>query len=319
MANLYQRAVSSTRFQKLDLIKRSQLEVRVRKDLKYESNNTNDVLPRRKEDLLNFIHYVVQIFKSYIKLHQEYNYMEEQYYNFTNKISQKNFNRMILDPNLPKKISRKMIKEDKIVGKMSKAFKPENYYKIPLTFTKKKYLQTLQEALKNRLLLADTVKTRVTNDFSDNEMIVTRKNQNLFMRILSGTLYKNNVDTKKNVKRKRNESKDLRIFDDENELEDIENWDLQKMGTKIKEKVSNQRLYRKIEDFQETFYHTIFQDLKKKAIAGNNWSGSNVLILPKGKNVLEKIFRSLNKKFNFENFEINKTKVNILLFFWKIS
>ena len=88
------------------------------------------------------------------------------------------------------------------------------------------------------------------------------------------------------------------------------------MSTKIQEKVTNQRLYRKIEDFQETFYHTIFQDLKKKAIAGNNWSGSNVLIIPKRKKVLEKMFNSLNTRFNFENFAINKTKVNIYLFYF---
>ena len=47
VAKFYQRAKSMKNFNKFDLIKRSQLEVRVKKELKYESNNMNDVLPKR--------------------------------------------------------------------------------------------------------------------------------------------------------------------------------------------------------------------------------------------------------------------------------
>ena len=47
VVNFYQRVRTSTKFSKLDLIKRSQLETRVKKEVKYESNSTNDVLPKR--------------------------------------------------------------------------------------------------------------------------------------------------------------------------------------------------------------------------------------------------------------------------------
>lgn len=45
--NFYQRARSSRNISKLELIKRSQLEVRVKHELVYESSNLGDVLPKR--------------------------------------------------------------------------------------------------------------------------------------------------------------------------------------------------------------------------------------------------------------------------------
>lgn len=45
--NFYQKATSNKNKTQLELVKRSQLEVRVRKELNYESSNMNDVLPKR--------------------------------------------------------------------------------------------------------------------------------------------------------------------------------------------------------------------------------------------------------------------------------
>ena len=304
----------NTRFKRFDLIKHSQLEVRVKKELKYENSNMNDVLPKRKEDLLNFIYYIVQLFKYNTKLHQDFNLEDPHHYVFQNKISSQYFQYLFVD-----KIPKKLFKEEELLenvlfSNMSKIFKRDNFYRLPLYNDTRKYRKNLQEAIQNRRKLSETRKLRVTEDFSNNELIVTRKNQNILMKILSGNLYKNSdeiMENRKNLRKNKVKNKDLRLFHDECDLEDLEIWDYEKFQAKINAKINNQYFYRKIEDFQENFYQMIFQDLKNKAIKGNNWSGANVLIIPKRQKTLEKIFKSLNSKFNFENF--NKTKVLYIL------
>lgn len=59
--NFYQKATSNKKKTHLELVKRSQLEVRVRKELNYESTNMNDVLPKR-QFLFVFLFYFIDIF-----------------------------------------------------------------------------------------------------------------------------------------------------------------------------------------------------------------------------------------------------------------
>ena len=126
---------------------------------------------------------------------------------------------------------------------MSKSCKTGNFYILPLKNTKKKeYLINIQEAIQHRYFQSDTHKNRSTQDYSNSEMIVTRKNQNLFMKILSSALY-NNIDvnkpTNRNIKNKENAKDFQMLLEDELDMEDLDEWDYERFMVKINEKINN--------------------------------------------------------------------------------
>lgn len=198
-------------------------------------------------------------------MHQEYKIEDEDNFIFSNQISSKLFNHLI--DNQPSEIL-KMDRTKILKSEMSKTFKMDNYYKLALSEKRKasnSYLKDIQNAIQNRLFQAEThKKIRPSQNQSENsELIVTRKNQNIFMRIFTGTFYnkpsRNIEGTRlKNNKNKMIESKDMSYFiENEVDIEDLEEWKYENFVKKINEKVTNELAYKKSKEYHEEFYYII--------------------------------------------------------------
>lgn len=217
----------------------------------------------RKEDLLNFIYYIVQLFKMNTKLHHEYKIEdEENLFRITNQISQKFFNNLLKQRPAEDSASELLKIKNNLNLQMSKSFKIDNYYKLALKKRETETIKNIQEALQSRLIQAETHKISPSQE-GNSELIVTRKNQNIFMKIFTGTFYKptitnENKEKYKNETTKRVESKDFSYFlDSEYDLEDLDEWSYDKFSKTINEKINNELLYKKLKDPQEEFYHII--------------------------------------------------------------
>lgn len=197
------------------------------------------------------------------KLHYEYKIEDdEDLFRISNQISQKFFNNLLKQRSTETAKNESLEIKNDLNLKMSKSFKIDNYYKLAVKKRETETRKNIQEALQCRLIQAETHKIRPSQE-GNSELIVTRKNQNIFMKIFTGTFYKptitnENKDKYNNETRKRVESKDFSYFlDSEYDLEDLDEWNYDKFSKTINEKINNELLYKKMKDPQEEFYHII--------------------------------------------------------------